>query len=84
MIDWTILIAIASVIVTNLVTIITLYIHLDNKTENRIAKIDDHIYQMKKSTDNLVEAIRQDMREFQESMKDFHGRLCAIEERNKK
>lgn len=84
MIDWTILIAIASVIVMNLVTIITLYIHLDNKTENRIAKIDDHIYQMKKSTDNLVEVIRKDMREFQESMKDFHGRLCAIEERNKK
>lgn len=84
MIDWTILIAIASVIVTNLVTIITLYIHLDNKTENRLAKIDDHINQMQKSTDNLVEAIRQDMKEFQKGVQDFHGRLCAIEERNKK
>lgn len=72
-IDWTILIAIASVIVTNLVTIITLYIHLDNKTESRLAKTQD-----------LIDIIRQDMKEFQNSIIDFHGRLCAIEERNKK
>ena len=39
--DYNIIIALSSVIVTNLVTIITLYIHLDNKTDNRIAKIQD-------------------------------------------
>jgi len=64
--DWTAIIGIASVIVANLVTIITLYVHLDNKTENRIAKIDELILTM------------------HNEMKDFHGKLCAIEERNKK
>lgn len=64
--DWSFLIGIAAVIVTNLLTIITLYVHLDNKTENRLAKMQD-----------LIEAISTEM-------KDFHGRLCAIEEKNKK
>lgn len=64
--DWSFLVGIASVIVTNLLTIITLYVHLDNKTENRLAKMQD-----------LIESISHEM-------KDFHGKLCAIEERNKK
>lgn len=42
----------------NLATVVTLYIHLDNKTA----------------------AVINEMRA---EMKDFHGRLCAIEERNK-
>lgn len=29
-----------------------------------------------------VRAIRAEMRDFQNAIKDFHGRLCAIEERN--
>lgn len=32
---------------------------------------------------NLIEAIREDVRAIQTEMKDFHFRLCAIEERNK-
>lgn len=76
-IDWTVLIAIASVIVTNLITIITLYIHIDNKTENRLAKITDLMSLMAQRSDVLL-------REMKEEMKDFHGRLCSIEERNKK
>lgn len=39
-------------------------------------------------TDNKMEmfmnAIRQDVNAIQSEMKDFHGRLCAIEERNKR
>lgn len=38
--------------------------------------------------DNQVNAIRQDMKAFHlamlEETKDFHGRLCSIEERNRK
>lgn len=33
---------------------------------------------------SLHNALREDIRAVQEEMKDFHGRLCAIEERNKK
>lgn len=29
-------------------------------------------------------AIRQDLKAIQDEMKDFHGRLCIIEEKNKK
>lgn len=51
--------AVAGIIATNLITIITLYLHLDNKTDKTLRAIQDE-------------------------MKDFHGRLCAIEERNRK
>jgi hypothetical protein len=75
--DWTQLISITSVIVTNLVTIITLYVHLDNKTENRLAKMQDMMNQWQQRSENVVYQI-------QLEMKDFHGRLCSIEERSKK
>lgn len=52
-------ITVFAIVATNLITVITLHIQLDNKTTN------------------LLMAIQQEM-------KDFHGRLCAIEERNKK
>lgn len=33
---------------------------------------------------SLHNGIREEIRGIQEEIKDFHGRLCAIEERNKK
>ena len=75
--DWTLLIGISSVIVTNLITIITLYVHLDNKTENQIGKMRDLINQWKQTSDNMVYQI-------QKEMQDFHGRLCEIEAKSKK
>ena len=35
-------------------------------------------------TISLHNGIREELRGIQEEMKDFHGRLCAIEERNRK
>lgn len=64
--DWTQVLTVFAVIATNLGTIIALYIHTDKKMDER-----------QKETNQIIEAIRQDIR-------DFHGRLCAIEERNKK
>lgn len=57
--DWTQVLTVFAIVATNLITVITLHIHLDSKT------------------DKLLQGI-------QAEMKDFHGRLCAIEERNKK
>jgi hypothetical protein len=37
-----------------------------------------------RQTDTKLEAIRSLMYEVIQESKDFHGRLCAIEERNKK
>jgi len=41
----------------------------------------------RKQLENIINADRRDMlqilREMKEELKDFHGRLCAIEERNK-
>jgi uncharacterized membrane protein YccC len=42
----------------------------------------------RKQLENIINADRKDMlqiiREIKDEMKDFHGRLCSIEERNKK
>lgn len=54
--DWTQVLTVFAIVATNLITVITLYIHSDNKM-------------------NAV------LKSIAEEMKDFHGRLCAIEER---
>lgn len=64
--DWTLIISIFAVIVTNLSTVIALYLHLDKKME-----------ESRKDTHSILMAIQQEM-------KDFHGRLCTIEERNRR
>lgn len=62
---WDMIVAIFAVIITNLGTVIALYINLDKKLdENR------------KETLEILRGIQQEI-------KDFHGRVCAIEERNR-
>jgi hypothetical protein len=55
-----------AIVAANLGTVLSLYMNMDKKLEAN-----------RKETNDILEAIRQDM-------KDFHGRLCAIEERGKK
>jgi len=55
-----------AIVAANLGTVLSLYMNMDKKLEAN-----------RKETNDILEAIRQEMR-------DFHGRLCAIEERNKK
>lgn len=71
--DWTQVITVFAVIATNLGTVIALYIQNDKK-------IDEN----RKETSSLIESIREEVRAIHIEMKDFHGRLCAIEERNRK
>jgi hypothetical protein len=68
--DWTEVLTVLMVVATNLTTVIVLHCHLDNKTDKTLSSIRDEIKV-------FSDGIRQEM-------KDFHGRLCAIEERNKK
>ena len=53
---------------------LSLSIHEEN--QKTIETIRKEIESNRKETQGLIEAIRQDI-------KDFHGRLCAIEERHK-
>lgn len=66
---WEPIVSAGAVVVTILGVVVPLFIHLDNRTEA------------------TIEAIRQDIREFhsefRQETKDFHGRLCIIEERRK-
>jgi len=55
-----------AIVAANLGTVLSLYMNMDKKLEAN-----------RKETNDILEAIRQEMR-------DFHERLCAIEERNRK
>lgn len=74
--QWQPLVELVVVLATIIGFTIPLYIHTDNKLEIALAKFDQRMEEGRKESNNILEAIRQDMR-------DFHGRLCAIEERNK-
>ena len=51
---------------------------------SNIATIISFFYIFDQKTDLHRQEMQQILRAIQEEMKDFHGRLCKIEERNKK
>jgi hypothetical protein len=59
------------------VTFVGLFIWNRTESRNDIRHMDSKLESFRAECSLLVRAI-------QEEMKDFHGRLCAIEERNKK
>lgn len=72
-IQWQPIIELSIVLFTILGSTIPLYIHTDSKLDGFEAR-----------NQSILEGIRLDMKQFHEETKDFHGRLCAIEERNKR
>jgi len=73
MMGWEQILTVFAVIATNLGTVIALYIHTDKK-------LDEY----RKETNDILKGIQNQIIAIHNEMKDFHGRLCAIEERNKK
>lgn len=71
---WDMIIAIFAVIITNLGTVIALYINLDKKLEENRINLDKKLDENRKETNEILRGIQQEI-------KDFHGRLCSIEER---
>ena len=57
--DWTHVLTVFVIVATNLITVVTLHVHLDSKTNT------------------IIQAMALEMR-------DFHSKLIAIEERNRK
>lgn len=74
--DWSQVLTVFAVIATNLGTVIALYIQLDKKLDENRKELSNKIDENRRETNDILKAI-------QIEMKDFHGRLCAIEERNK-
>lgn len=75
--DWLIsLVTILGVFIANAALIIPLF--LWNRTESRA-----DIRHMDSKLENYMNGIRQEIQAIHAEIKDFHTRLCAIEERNK-
>lgn len=75
--DFSALVTILGVFIANASLVIPLF--LWNRSESRadMRHLDAKLDVFRNETQALINAIRQDMQ-------DFHGRLCAIEERNRK
>jgi len=72
-INWDSIISLGVVMATIIGSTVPLYIHSTNQTEN-----------LRQSMEANARAIHEEIHAIHEEMKDFHGRLCAIEERNRK
>lgn len=69
---WSEILVIFAVIATNLGTVLSLYMNLDRKLdENR------------KETNELIRGMQGQINAIQMEMRDFHARLCVIEEARK-
>lgn len=73
----------------NAAWILPVFFWVRGESREDFRKLDEKIDANSKETARLIDAIRQDSKDFQERMyletKDFHGRLCSIEqERNRK
>lgn len=75
--NWIPVLELAVLAFTTLGTTVVLFTHADN-----------NIRKSEERTANMLEGMRQDIltyhKENSEMMRDFHGRLCAIEERGRK
>jgi len=87
-IQWQPIVEIIIVMMTILGSTIPLYMHTDSKLTEALSKSDIKIENaMSKSELSLAAAmskIDDTLQGIREDMRDFHGRLCAIEERNRK
>ena len=76
--DW---LQILALIFGNAAVFILLWLHLDNKMHDQSGKANAMIQARSEKTTEIITALSNTMAE---ESKDFHGRLCAIEEKNKK
>ncbi len=65
--------AVMAVVAANLGTILALYFHSDKKIDGYRQEAND-----------ILKGIQLEVKAIQTEMRDFHGRLCAIEERKNK
>ena len=71
---------ILALILGNAAFIIPLFLWNRSESRSDIRHMDTKL----EANRDLIRAIYDEMKTIQMEMKDFHGRLCAIEERNRK
>ncbi len=71
------LLTVLGVFIANVAMILPLFLWIRTESRNDWRQMDAKLEANHKETNELIKSI-------QEEIKDFHGRLCAIEERNKK
>lgn len=76
MINWIPVIELAVLAMTTLGTTVTLFMHSDSKFDRFTERMDQKLDENRKETYAMLNGIREEMR-------DFHSRLCLIEERRK-
>lgn len=85
--DWPQVLTIVGSNVALIGTTIALFTHLDNKSERKFEESGKRMDVLRMETNATMEEMRKEtnaiLKAIQDEMKDFHGRLCAIEERNK-
>lgn len=64
--------------------LITMYVSNTSRIDAANARSDQLYMALKEETLSFHQAIMEERQLFHQEVKDFHGRLCAIEERNKK
>lgn len=57
------------------------YLRKDSKEDYE--KLDKKLESWRIETNGLINSIREDMKQFHEEMRSFHGRVCTLEERRK-
>ena len=82
--DWNQILTVFAVIATNLGTVLALYMNLDKKLEENRKEADKKLEENRKETNDILRGTNELIRAIQQEMKDFHGRLCAIEEKGRK
>ena len=75
--DFTQVLAVTGIVASNLATVIALHFQLDRKIEVNRAQQEQRMQESRKETNAILQSI-------QAEIKDFHGKLCAIEERTRK
>ena len=82
--EWAHVLTVFAIVATNLGTVIALYFQLDRKLDEQRKETTQKLDEQRKETTAILLGIQQEINGIQQEMKDFHGRLCSIEERKNK
>jgi hypothetical protein len=80
--DITSVITIAAIVLANIGTMFGLFTWATNRADLASQNIRLEMRENGKETQRILESIQNEMKEFHLAMRDFHGRLVSIEERN--
>lgn len=78
--DWGVIITVVACLFAMLSVMIGLFLHLANKIDGFKKDLQGEIQSMRSELHTEMNSLRRDINM---EIKDFHGRLCTIEERNK-